>query len=154
MWKTLTAKSSWLPVAYRLFQGKRYTRLIFCVCVCLFVCEHVVRVWMQVCLHTSLCARESVRYGVCICVTAHMWICTHGLQILLLKSLQHLIRHTPQSNPAELWATISTYKSLPKQEHNFTPLRGLQTQTHFRSRRCTCNYRCRVKNNNYCWRSP
>lgn len=42
MWKTLTAKSNWLPVAYHLFQGEKGT-LSSRLCVwrtCLFVCEH------------------------------------------------------------------------------------------------------------------
>lgn len=38
MWKTLTAKSKWLPVAARLFQGKKINYAPLCL-VCAVVCD-------------------------------------------------------------------------------------------------------------------
>lgn len=86
MWKTLTAKSNWLPVAYHLFQGKKVHSACDW-CACWFAHQYVVRVWMQLYLCESLCVCE--RETECACA-------------LLLNSVQRLIRHTSQSNPTEV----------------------------------------------------
>ncbi len=159
MWKTLTAKSNWLPVAYRLFQGKRYTRLMFSVCVCLLVSERCG------CVHLCVRERKRERQSAHTCcrshVNLHAWVVNSPPKVTSAPDSSHFsiksLCERPLA-PSTRWKKCTpcqcTYKSFPKQEHNFTPLRCLWIHTHFRSRRCTCNYRCRVKNNNYCRRSP
>lgn len=91
MWKTLTAKSKWLPGAYHLLQGERYALLLFGVCTC----------FLGVCTSLCVCEGENVNLYICYKFSRN--------------SLQHLMSHTDQSSPNEADATVGAINALRKE---------------------------------------
>ena len=63
MWKTLTAKSKWLPGAYRLLQGEKVRSAHVC-CAHLFV---GVRACVRVCVCVLVCVCEGENVNLYMC---------------------------------------------------------------------------------------